>query len=181
VLCKHIIALAFYAILEGADIPDDAKKSVNEPLCSNIEGSLSKDKLAETRIKITAAMKYIKPYHGPSRTWFQYQSSLSEGCRRLAVIVNHLPVSLQTAKVLVNMLIRLDRKLLYSVDDSDGTVGGFIEDVVNVLIEYARMDPKCIQGFNKLAGISSSFLWEQPLIKLLDNASLEEGDGISTP
>jgi len=170
-LCKHMIAVAFHASLDGRPIPEDEKVYISEPICSRYAGMLSKDELAETRKRITAAMKYIKAYTGPSRTWFQYQNSLFEGRNRLAEIVSNLPVSLQTAKLLINMIIRLDKKLVSGgVDDSDGTVGGFIEDVVCVLIEYSSFDSKCIQAFKKLEGISGCcFNWKEPLLMILHN------------
>ena len=115
-------------------------------------------------------MKYIKPYNGPSRIWFSYQNSLSEGCNRLSKIISDLPVSPQTAKFLIDMLLRLDNKLCHSgVDDSDGTVGGFIEEVVVILQEYAKLDSACIQAFGTLKDRETCFGWEEPLLKLIKN------------
>lgn len=105
----------------------------------------------------------------PSRTWFAYQNSLDEGCARLSKLVSDLPVSKQVAKLLVGMLLRLDKRLCTGgVDDSNGTVGGFIEEVVTVLQEYAKIDSKCIKTFKKLRGQSTCFGWEEPLVKLYD-------------
>jgi hypothetical protein len=76
-------------------------------------------------------------------------------------------VSLQTAKLLVNLLIRLDRKLVSGgVDDSDGTVGGFIEQVVAVLKEFAEIDNECVRAFKKLKNRETCFGWEEPLLAL---------------
>jgi len=71
------------------------------------------------------------------------------------------------------MIIRLDKKLFSGgVDDSDGTVGGFIEAVVCVLIEYADFDPECIKAFKKLEEISDCFFnWKEPLLYILHNHS----------
>ena len=114
-------------------------------------------------------MKYIKPYTGPSRTWFAYQDSLMEGCNRLSALVSKLPVSRQTADLLVSLLLRLDKKLsLGGVDDSDGTVGGFIEEVVEVLKDFARLDSACIKSFEKLTGQQTCFGWEESLVAMLD-------------
>lgn len=113
-------------------------------------------------------MKYIKSYNGPSRIWFSYQGSLSEGCNRLSKIISGLPVSEQTARLLVDVLLRLDKKLGYSgVDDSDGTVGGFVEETVRVLEEYAKLDSSCINAFRGLRGRETSFDWGEPLVKLV--------------
>ncbi|OGI19226.1 MAG: hypothetical protein A3J06_04235 [Candidatus Moranbacteria bacterium RIFCSPLOWO2_02_FULL_48_19] len=68
-----------------------------------------------------------------SLTWFIYQNSLSEDCSRLAATVSELPVSLQTAELLVDLLLRMDKKLCTGgVDDSDGVVGGCMEEIVGV-------------------------------------------------
>ena len=58
-------------------------------------------------------------------------------------MVSDLPASEQTTQLLVDMLLRLDKKLCQGgVDDSDGTVGGFMyEQTVEVLKEYAKLDP----------------------------------------
>jgi len=112
-------------------------------------------------------MRYIKPYEGPSRIWFAYQGSLSEGCARLTKIVSDFPVSEQTARLLVDMLIRLDDKLCRSgVDDSDGTVGGFIEEVVIMLTKYADLDPNCKKAFRSLENRETCFGWEEPLVRI---------------
>jgi len=69
------------------------------------------------------------------------------------------------------MLLRLDRKLCRGgVDDSNGTVGGFMEGVVEVLKEYARLDPACVKVFKNLIGKETCFGWEAPLVEMLDNA-----------
>lgn len=108
-------------------------------------------------------MRYIKPYTGPSRTWFLYQNSLSEGCDRLGGIVSELPVDVRTAKLIVDMLLRLDDKLCSGgVDDSDGTVGLFIEDTVQVLKEFVRLDPACVKSFSVLRDRETCFGWEEP-------------------
>ncbi|MBI4160250.1 hypothetical protein HY504_03725 [Candidatus Wolfebacteria bacterium] len=118
---------------------------------------------------ITAGMRYIKSYDGPSRIWFAYQDSLSEGSHRLSRAISELPVSAQTARLLVDMLLRLDERLsVGGIDDSDGTVGGFVEETVQVLREYARLDPSVIAAFRVLRGKETSFGWEEPLVALLD-------------
>jgi hypothetical protein len=78
------------------------------------------------------------------RIWFAYQGSLRQGCNRLSVIISELPVSEQTTELLIKLLLRLDDKLSRGgVDDSDGTVGGFIEETVHALEQYAKLDPAC--------------------------------------
>ena len=167
-LCKHMVAVAIYAVKGGKPLTDEEKRLVLQVTCSGRLGELSKEELVATKKEITGAMKYIKPYNGPSRIWFSYQSSLSEGCNRLAKIVFDLPVSEQTAKLVIDMLLRLDNKLCRSgVDDSDGTVGGFIEETVQMLKEYAKLDSASAKAFNELKNKETCFGWEEPLLKLI--------------
>jgi hypothetical protein len=166
-LCKHMVALALYAVKNGQPLTEDDKKLVHTPSCSGKLGSLSAQELSATKKTITAALRYIKPYNGPSRTWFAYQNSLDEGCNRLSAIVSELPVSQQVSDLLVTLLLRLDKKLCTGgVDDSNGTVGGFIEETVAVLQEFAQHDPACIKSFTKLKNRETCFDWEQPLLSL---------------
>lgn len=168
-LCKHIVAVAIQAVAGGNPLSEEDKKLVWGPSCGGQLGMLEKKELIATKKAITGAMKYIKPYNGPSRIWFSYQNSLAEGCARLSKIVFELPVSEQTAKLLVDMLLRLDDRLCRSgIDDSDGTVGGFIQETVEVLKEYARLDLSCIKAFQKLEGKETCFGWEEPLVKLIE-------------
>lgn len=173
-LCKHMVAVAIRAVTGGEKLTDEDKQLVSQPVCSGLLGELSEEELAATKKSITAAMRYIKPYTGPSRIWFAYQNSLSEGCNRLTKLVSDLPVSKQTAELLIDMLLRLDKKLCQGgVDDSDGTVGGFIEEVVIILQEYTKLDSKCIKTFKKLCGQSTCFGWEEPLVKLFDEQDID--------
>ena len=169
ILCKHMVAVAIYAVLKGEPLTEKEKQSIDSPSCSGKLGVLTKEELDEIKKSITAALRYIKPYYGPSRIWFRYQDSLSEGCRRLSAIVSNLPVSEQTARLLVDLLLRLDKKLsLGGVDDSDGTVGGFIEETVQMLKEYAKLDSACLQAFRALENRETCFGWEEPLVKLIE-------------
>ena len=168
-LCKHMVALAIRAVKDGEQLTNLEKEVIDRPVCSGILGALDKEEIKEVKKSITAALRHIKPYSGPSRTWFAYQDSLSEGCRRLSAIIFRLPVNLKTTEILVDLLLRLDDRLCRGgVDDSDGTVGGFIEEIVQMLKEYAKFDPSWIKAFDKLDGKQTCFGWEEPLLKLLD-------------
>lgn len=168
-LCKHMVAVAIYAVMGGEKLNKEEKELISSPVCNGKLGEFSKDELAKIKKNITSAMKYIKPYNGPSRIWFAYQNSLDEGCARLSKIISKFPVSEQTAKLLVGMLLRLDKKLCTGgVDDSDGTVGGFIYETVSMLQEYAQLDLKCVKAFEKLCGQETCFGWEESLVKIFD-------------
>jgi len=171
-LCKHMVAVAIYAVMRGEPLTKEDKEMISGPICSGRLEELNREELTITKRAITSAMRYIKPYRGPSKIWFAYQNSLSEGCNRLSVMVSALSVNRQTAKLLVDMLLRLDKKLCGGVDDSDGTVGGFIYETVDVLKEYAELDPFCIKAFKKLCGQSTCFGWEEPLVKIFDEQNI---------
>lgn len=168
-LCKHMVAVAIHAVLRGRKLRKQEKRLHGEPTCSCKIGILDDKRVAEIKAAITAALRLIKPYNGPSRIWFSYQNSLTEGCNRLAPIISDLPVGEKTAALLVDLLLRLDRKLCTGgVDDSDGTVGGFMQSTVAVLEEYAKHDRSCIRCFGKLANQETCFDWEAPLVRILD-------------
>ena len=169
ILCKHMVAVAIHAAMEGGPLSKNDKKLVSIPISNGKIGTLSKAELADVKKTVTGALKCIKAYDGPSKIWFTYQRSLEEGCNRLSTIVSELPISEQTAKLLVELLLRLDKKLSYGgIDDSNGTVGGFMEEVVRVLTEYAKIDPGCLSTFGVLEGKETCFGWEEPLLKFLN-------------
>jgi hypothetical protein len=169
-LCKHMVALALHAVMDGRPLSEEDKQLSNEIKCSVRRNDLNQNEIAVVKKSITESMKYIKPYSGPSRTWFANQDSLREGCNRLSAIVSDLPVNRQTAEILVKLLLRLDRKLrVGGVDDSNGIVGGFMSGVVQMLIDYAQIDLECIEAFKSLIGIGNTcFDWEEPLVRILD-------------
>jgi hypothetical protein len=168
-LCKHMVALSIYAVLTGQPIPADDKKKNIELQCSGRLGELSETEMARVKKFISEAIKYIKSYGGSSRTWFAYQASLSEGCSRLMSVVSEMPVSVQTAELLIKTLLRLDKKLCTGgVDDSDGTVGGFIQECVEMLKEFVQLDQNIINSFKLLCEQSTCFGWEEPLVRMYD-------------
>ncbi|MDP3997296.1 MAG: hypothetical protein Q8P73_02230 [bacterium] len=167
-LCKHMVAVSIYAVLRGKPISQEAKQVTNSPVCSGQLGALNPKELRATKQAITATLRYVKPYNGPSSTWFAYQDSLQEGCRRLGAIISTLPVSENEARLLVDLLLRLDNKLCAGgVDDSDGTVGGFMQEAVMVLMDYVKRDPSCVKAFEGLRSKETCFDWQAPLMKLL--------------
>jgi hypothetical protein len=72
---------------------------------------------------------------------------------------------------LVDLLLRLDDRLCHTgVDDSNGTVGGFMQEVAAVLEQYAAAEPRVVKTFARLAGQKTCFEWEEPLVRLWDEA-----------
>lgn len=168
-LCKHMVATAIMAVMTGEKLTEKDKQTISAPIFIGRSEELSKEEILDVKKEISAAMKYIKPYNGPSRVWFAYQGSLSEGCNRLSAIISELPASEKTAVLLVDLLLRLDDKLCRSgIDDSDGTVGRFIEETVNILLEFAKVAPICSKAFEKLRGKKTCFDWEEPLLNFID-------------
>ncbi|MEK7061311.1 MAG: SWIM zinc finger family protein [Patescibacteria group bacterium] len=166
-LCKHMVAVAIYAVLGGREIKEEERKQVTKPEVSGVVGELNTEELKKVKEEIIYALKFIKYYSGPSKTWFAYQDSLWEGKNRLSSIISKLPISKQTADLIIGVLLRLDKKIQNGVDDSDGTVGGFIEETVDILKDFPKYDAKIIESFKKLAGISSCFGWEESLVKMI--------------
>lgn len=132
-LCKHMIALLICAVMDGQKLTKEEKNRVDSPVSSGKRGELSKEKLTQTKKAITSAISYIKPYNVPSRLWFSYQNSLDEGCARLAKLVSDLPVSKQTADLLIDLLLRLDKKLC--TGGVDETCFGWEEPLVKIVDE----------------------------------------------
>ncbi len=165
-LCKHMVAVAIQAVKQGEPVEADEQRSSLEPTCSGKLGTLNPSELTDIKRSIAEAMRYIKSYEGPSHRWFAYQNSLMEGCARLSAIVSELPVSIHTAKLLVDILLRLDKKLQAAVDDSDGTVGGCIESIVEILKQFYALDHTCAQTFQLLKNKQTVFGWEEPLLRL---------------
>ncbi len=153
----------------GEPLSSDEATQITAPSCNGIIRQPSSIEIETAKKSITATMQYIKPYHGPSRTWDTNQESLEEGCSRLSTIIAGLPIHTETAEILVNLLLRLDKKLQNSgVDDSNGIVGSFIEQVVDVLKEYAKLEPACKSAFIKLCKVGTCFGWESSLVELVD-------------
>jgi len=168
-LCKHMVAVAICAVKNEQTLTEEEKKQHNQVICSGKIGQLGEMELVEIKKSINLSLRYIKSYSGPSRTWFAYQDSLTEGCNRLATIVSKLPVNIETSKIVMDLLLRLDKKLCEGgVDDSDGTTGGFMEETVVLLGQFAKVEPSCIKTFKILLDKKTCFGWEEPLVKIID-------------
>ena len=168
ILCKHMVALAIYALKRGEPLTEDEEKQVTEPQCSNKKGTLTNEELDLVKEKITQSLKYIKGYRGPSKHWFSYQNSLVEGCNRLSKIISNLPVSEQITKLLVDLIFRLNKKLVTGgVDDSDGTVGAFIAELVEVIKQYIKIDIECRKAIMIFKTKKTDFDFEDELLELI--------------
>ena len=165
-LCKHIIAVAIYSSKNGQPLTEEEKTQHNEIKFSGKTGEVSQS-MSLFKAEVSGVMHHIRAYTGPSKTWFAYQDNLTEGCNRLAAIFSKLPASQQTADLIIKILLRLDKKLSTGgVDDSDGTVGGFIEEAVDLLLEFAKHDSDCVRAFAKLKNKETCFGWEDRLLEI---------------
>jgi hypothetical protein len=116
---------------------------------------------------VTGALKLVKPYTGPSKIWFRYQEDLDEACAILAEEISKLPASSSSAKLLVSLLLRLERKMSNGVDDSNGAVGELMMQTVDLLLEFSRANPERVKEFAKLRSLRTSFGWEEALVAKL--------------
>lgn len=174
VLCKHIIALGIYAVLGGTKMKKEDMKPIGELKPSDIIGELNEAGLEWFKGKTLEALKYLKPYLGPSKTWDANQASLAKGCNMLTDIFNKIPISVQTAELIIKTLLKVDKKLSNTgIDDSNGIVGGFLENAGYFLKDFARIDPECIKKFKLLCKQEISFDWNKPLLESLEN--IKEG------
>lgn len=169
ILCKHMLAVAIHAILMGKPLTDEDKHIITKPTCNNIVKASTEEDIASYKLAIALALKHIKAYRGNSKKWFAYQDSLTEGTRRLSSILSQFSINGATTKLVVHLLLKLDKKLqIGGVDDSDGTVGAFIIDTVELLKEFAKHDKTIIKEFKKLVNIQTCFGWEEELVKIYE-------------
>jgi hypothetical protein len=72
-LCKHMVAVALYAIKGGVPLNDKEKQLLSAPVCSGKLGELTKKEAKAIAAGMSGAMRHVQPYNGPSRIWFAYQ------------------------------------------------------------------------------------------------------------
>ena len=72
-LCKHMVALALYAVMDGKPLTDKDKLHGHKVESGKRRETLNEEELTLVKMSITASMKHIRPYSGPSRTWFTNQ------------------------------------------------------------------------------------------------------------
>lgn len=126
-LCKHMLALAL-AVL-------------NETGALGSEESL--EELSEVKRRVSTGLRKIKAYTGPSKIWFSYQRSLSVGAGMISSAIANLPASKENADYLWKLVLRISKKLATGgVDDSDGTVGGCVYEILAKLAEFAKEKPE---------------------------------------
>ncbi len=170
ILCKHMTAVAVWAVTGDQKLSEGEREINHQIKFSGKVDEPSDSETEQVKTEISTALKYIKAYTGPSKIWFQYQDYLSEGCNRLAKIFSGLPASEHPAELIVETLLKLDKKLTSGgVDDSDGVVGDFIVSTVDLLLQFVDAKPECKSAFVVLSNKTTCFGWEEPLLKYIEN------------
>ena len=168
-ICKHMVAVAIYAAVGGKELNSQDITINYTPTFSGVVSDTTPDQLRGIRQSINDAKRYIKSYNGPSSTWFSYQNSLDEGCVRLATILSEIPANIDTANIVIKLMLSLDKKLQTGgVDDSNGTVGSFIEECVHLLEEFIKVEAECRKPLRLLKGKVTCFGWEEPLLRFIE-------------
>lgn len=165
ILCKHMIALAIASVFKYR--PEDANVieiPLEQAVCNSEVRDMTKEELVSIKKEISSALKFIKNYSGSSKTWFAYQNSLLKGKRLLLYALSDLPVCEKSADVCISLIIKLDDKLANSgIDDSDGTVGDLVEQIMELLSMFKDSKPDLktyvINKFPK----ETNFGWEKEL------------------
>lgn len=161
-LCKHMIALAIALVYKYR--PEDTKK-IEQPLdqavCSGEVRDITTDEAKKIKAEISRGIAMIKGYNGPSSKWFQYQDSLTKGARLIRLALSLLPVCEKSVLICIDVLKRLDKKLLSAgVDDSDGTVGGVMCQMVELLNMFAADNEKLGEYIKAKLPKGEVFDWE---------------------
>lgn len=160
-LCKHMLALAVALVYKYR--PNDTE-TVEQPLdqavCSGDVRVITKEEINNAKSEISEAMSYIKSYNGQSSKWFQYQHDLARGSRLILLALSKIPVCESSAVICINTLKRLDKKVLRGVDDSDGTIGGLMCQVVEVLNLFVSFDKKLEDFVKTKLPKGKAFNWE---------------------
>lgn len=131
-LCKHVLALGLYVLHRAGQIDADCR-----PIGTN---ALSP---TDAKSHISAGLRKIRAYNGPSRVWFSYQRDLSVGAGMITEGVDLLEHSLDNAKYLWDLVLKISKKFSTGgVDDSDGTVRMAVNKIIELIAGMAAQDSK---------------------------------------
>lgn len=160
-LCKHMIALAIALVYKYR--PNDVGRiehPLDQAVCSGEVRNITREEKENVKSEISKAMTFIKSYNGPSSKWFQYQDSLIIGSRLILLALAKIPVCEESVIICINTLKRLDKKVLSGVDDSDGTIGELMCQIVEVLNLFVSFDNNLKNFIIKKLPKGESFDWE---------------------
>lgn len=156
-LCKHMLALALYALHKAGTVDTHGNP---------IGGT--KLEPSDARDHITAALKKIRSYDGPSRIWFEYQRKLDTAAGMIQDAVPLLEPTLDNAKYLWKLVLKLSKKLSEGgVDDSNGTIGNAILFVIQRIADMAHADPDILRWARQHCTDDTGFYFEDELQQIL--------------
>jgi len=161
-LCKHMLALAIALVYEYR--PNETniiQQPLDQAVCLGEVRDITDDELKIAKQEIAEGMKYIKSYGGGSAQWFRYQDSLIKGSRLILLALSNIPICEKSVMVCINVLKRLDKKVLKGVDDSDGTVGEMMCQIVEILNLYVSFDNSLKEFIERKLPKGESFDWER--------------------
>lgn len=139
-LCKHMIAVGLEVLYRAGKI--DSIGGSHEDLPSNLEGR---------KVLLTAGLRKITAYEGPSSTWFSYQAKLDIGAAKIYESMQGVEPSVENAKFLWDIVKRVDRKLTGGVDDSNGTAWPVASEAVRLLAAWGKDSPELHALVTRLA------------------------------
>lgn len=160
-LCKHMLALAIAVVHKYR--PQDMiviDHSLNQAVCSGKISEITKDEIIEVEKQIKTGLSYIKNWSGPSKKWFEYQDNLSKGSRTILLALSNLPICEKSVVICIALLKKLDKKLLGSVDDSDGTIGNLMEEIIELLCMFTDFKKEIGPYIAKSLPNGEVFDWE---------------------
>lgn len=159
-LCKHMIAVGLMALRHAGRI--DEAGSSTEPSPASMD---------ERKALLSAGLRKIKPYSGPSKHWFSYQSKLDIGAATISESCAGLNPNPENAKFLWSVIKRIDRKLANGVDDSNGTVWPVASGLVEVLAEWASQNNELYKLISTFTQAKTEFGYHQELLDRLNHIS----------
>jgi hypothetical protein len=165
IYCKHMIALAIAAVFSYR-LKDASHLSVplGQAVCSGAVRDAKKEELQSIQSEVSNGMRMLKSYNGPSKTWFAYQDSLLRGKRHILLALSKLPVCRASADVCISLIVKLDTKLMNSgIDDSDGTVGDLISEIMELLSMFTVEQPELKKYISDKFPKQTNFGWEKEL------------------
>ncbi len=162
-LCKHMIALAIALVYKFR--PNDTKIidiPLDQAICSGQKRDITEEEVKNIKFEIKRGLSFIKSYTGPSSKWFYYQDSLIKGSRLILLTLSKLPVCEKSADICIDLLKKLDKKLLSGgIDDSDGTIGDLMVQIVEVLNLFVSLDKNIKDYIKNNLPKGEVFDWEK--------------------
>ncbi len=161
-LCKHMLALAIAVVYTYRPTDTEiVKQPLDQAVCSHELRDITKDEVVSIKAELSKGFSLIKGYSGPSSKWFQYQDRLAKGSRLILLALSKLPVCEKSANKCILILKRLDAKLLKGgIDDSNGTMGDLMINIVELLNMFATSDVKLKKYINNHLPKGEVFNWE---------------------